>query len=278
LVHAALAIAGFLIVLSLFGFYQAIRPTRILSDLMPGDLSLPFESVQFRTSDGIMLRGWLIPSREATRKTVILLHGYPADKGDVLPSHAFLHERYNLLLFDFRSLGQSEGRYSTAGAREVEDLLAAMEFLKSRGLEQVGVWGFSMGGAVALMAVGRAANIKAVVAEASYSSLDAMARNLFPVPILRYPLAFLTGIWAKLFLGIDLRDVSPLRMVRQASIPILLIHSPADPVVPFSHALTLQEALKHNRHAEFWFPAGLTHGALAPEYQQRIKNFFARNL
>jgi dienelactone hydrolase len=38
-----------------------------------------------------------------------------------------------------------EGNYSTAGATEVEDLLAALRFLKGRGIKEVGVWGFSMG-------------------------------------------------------------------------------------------------------------------------------------
>lgn len=115
-------------------------------------------------------------------KTIILLHGYPADKGDILPSLAFLNERYNLFLFDFRYLGQSEGLYSTAGAKETDDLASAIEYLKSRGVEEVGVWGFSMGGAVALMSIKKIPEIKAVVSEASYANLGLMARELLSPP------------------------------------------------------------------------------------------------
>src|SRR3970282_2554644 len=99
-----------------------------------------YEAGAFRPAHGLTLRGWYIPAARTTEKTLILLHGYPADKGDILPALAFLHEDFNLLLFDFRYLGESEGSYSSAGAKEVEDLLAAIRFLKARGLEQVGVW------------------------------------------------------------------------------------------------------------------------------------------
>src|SRR3970040_1993558 len=82
-----------------------------------------------------------------------------------------LHEDFNLLLFDFRYLGKSDGSYSSAGAKEVEDLLAAIRFLKGRGIKKVGVWGFSMGGAVALMAIEKAPEIRAVISEPSIARL-----------------------------------------------------------------------------------------------------------
>ena len=96
----------------------------------------------------------------------------PCRQRNILPALAFLHADFNLLLFDFRYLGESEGSYSTAGAKEVEDLLAAIRFLKRRGIKEVGVCGFSMGGAVGLMAIDKAPEIKAVVSESSYASLQ----------------------------------------------------------------------------------------------------------
>ena len=156
-------------------------------------------------------------SAEKADKTLILLHGYPADKGNILPALAFLHADFNLLLFDFRYLGESEGSYSTAGAKEVEDFLAAIRFLKRRGIKEVGVWGFSMGGAVGLMAIDKAPEIKAVVSESSYASLAEMALQLFRMPLLNYPMAYLIGFWANLFLGIDVRDVSPAESIRNTT-------------------------------------------------------------
>jgi uncharacterized protein len=278
LFRIVLIVFSFLVIVSLWGFYSSIRPPKFISSLTPRDLNMAYEAVSFRTADGLTLRGWYIPAAQTSEKTVILLHGYPADKGNILPALAFLHEDFNLLLFDFRYLGESEGSYSTAGAKEVEDLLAAIRFLKSRGIKEVGVWGFSMGGAVALMAMEKAPEIRAVISESSYASLAQMALELFPIPVLNYPIAYVVGFWAKLFLGIDLRKVSPVQSIRNTTVPILLIHSSADAVIPFSHARQLQEALANNATAEFWFNEGFAHGQLGSDYQTRLNNFFNKNL
>ena len=278
ILRVVLIVVSVLIIISLWGFYSSIRPPKIISSLTPRDLKMNYEDVSFKTADGLTLRGWYIPSAKATQKTLILLHGYPADKGNILPALAFLHEDFNLLLFDFRYLGRSEGSYSTAGAKEVEDLLAAIQFLKSRGVKEVGVWGFSMGGAVTLMAIEKAPEIRAVISESSYASLADMTFELLPIPLLNYPIANLVGVWAKLFLGIDVRDASPADRIRNTKIPILLIHSSADAVIPFSHARLLQQALAKNPNAEFWFHEQFAHGQLASDYRTRIKDFFLKHL
>lgn len=268
----------FLPLTSLLGFYSSIKPPKIVSDITPKDLEFDYEKVSFITSDGIKLIGWWLPNKNPAAKTLVLLHGYPADKGDILPALAFLNKRYNLLLFDFRYLGQSEGRYSTAGAKETADLTAAIQYLKTRGINEIGVWGFSMGGAVALMTAPEAPEIKAIVSEASYARLDLMARELYRLPLLKYPLSELTGLWAKLFLKVDIRKVAPAETVKNLQIPILIIHSTNDEVIPFRHALLLEDALKDNPRADFWFQENLIHGQLGEEYQKRIEDFFDENL
>ena len=278
ILRVVLTVFSVLIIISLWGFYSSIRPPRIISSITPRDLKMDYQDVSFKTADGLTLRGWYIPSAKSTEKTLILLHGYPADKGNILPALAFLHEDFNLLLFDFRYLGKSEGSYSTAGAKEVEDLLAAIQFLKTRGIKEVGVWGFSMGGAVALMAIEKAPEIRAVISESSYASLAAMALELLRIPLLNYPIAYLVGVWAKLFLGIDVMEASPADRIRNTTLPILLIHSSADAVIPFSHARLLQQALAKNPNAEFWFNEQFAHGQFASDYRTRIKEFFLKHL
>jgi len=291
-----IGIAFFFLFLSGLGAYISIRPPKIISKITPEDLGLNYEEVSFITKDKLTLRGWFIPQQkkgvpvdEVDRgssisqsdigtKTIILLHGYPADKGDILPALSFLNEIYNLFLFDFRYLGRSEGKYSTAGAKETEDLLAAIRFLKPRGTEEVGVWGFSMGGAVALMATSKAPEIKVIVSESSYASLDLMALELYRIPVLRYPMGYLTRLWAKIFLGIDIKKISPMESAKDLAIPVLIIHSTNDDVIPFSHALFIKKALRNNPRAEFWFSENLFHGQLGEEYQKRIGDFFKRNL
>ena len=270
----------FFLFASLWGFYISIKPPKFISKITPSDLDLDFEEVSFVTKDGITLRGWFISSATEGKSppTIILLHGYPADKGDILPSMSFLNQKFNLLLFDFRYLGKSGGSYTTIGARETEDLKAAIHYLTSRDIEEVGVWGFSLGGAVALMTAPEASEIKAVISESSYARLDLLAPQLYRIPIIKYPLGYLSGLWAKLFLGIDTKEVSPATAAKNITIPILVIHSKNDRVIPFSHALLLEKALKNNPKAEFWFQENLEHTEFDAEYQTRILDFFKRNL
>lgn len=281
---------------SLLAFSTYLKPPKIHSEITPKDLGLPYENISFQTADGITLRGWFIPSTSSgqaprsfdntqdkqaqidTTKTIIGLHGWPADKGNILPALSFLTETYNLFVFDFRGLGESEGKYSTIGVKETQDLKAAIQYLESRDIEEVGVWGFSMGGAVALMTAQDNPQIKAIISEASYARLDLMTSEAFKLPLLRHPLGFLTSLWAKLILGIDIRKAAPMEAVKQLQIPILIIHSSNDEVIPFSHAELLKGTLKNNSKAEFWFQENLFHGQLNKEYQQRIEDFYKRNL
>lgn len=278
LMSVTISIIIFLLILSLWGFYSAIRPFRIVSTVTPADYNVKYEKISFKTRDGILIRGWFVPSSDSKAKTIIVLHGYPADKGDILPSRLFLHPHYNLVFFDFRYLGESEGRYSTVGKNEVLDLLAAIEYLHSKGMHEVGVWGFSLGGAVALMTAPLAPEIKAIVAESSYARLDWMANDYYRLPLLRYPLAQLTRLWAWIFLQYDINSVSPATTVSRLNIPILIIHSKHDNVISYEHALLLEKSLIKNPHAKLITVEQLQHGYPMQDYQKIILDFFNENI
>jgi len=268
----------FLLVFSLWGFYQATHPGKLVSTITPADLLIPYEKINFTTTDNITIQGWWIPSLNPDAKTIILLHGYPADKGNILSAMSFLHTNYNLLLFDFRYFGQSSGTYTTAGKNEVLDLQAAVKFLQTKGINEVGIWGFSLGGAVAFLAAPTLPQIKAIVAESPYARLDWMVTEYYSIPILKYPLSTLTRIWGRLFLNYDLLDISPAKSAAKLTIPILIIHSRDDDVISFRHAQVFQEKLKHNPNASFIFVDEGKHGAFIPNHQEIIENFFAKNL
>jgi dipeptidyl aminopeptidase/acylaminoacyl peptidase len=273
------AVIGYIIITSLAGFYYAIRPPfKTASTITPADLGLPYENVSFHTQDNVLIRGWFIPNAKAGSKAIILLHGYPADKGDILPSRAFLHRNYNLLFIDFRHLGNSGGHYTTLGKNEVFDLLAAIQYLKQHHIKEIGIWGLSLGGAVALMTAQRSPDIHAIVSESSYANLDSMLFVYYPIPFLQYPLAWLTELWGKIFLNIDINNVSPVNAITNLKIPILLIHSKADQVIPFSQALLLQKSLRNNTKTEFLFSNQLQHGELSKDNAIAIQSFFNKNL
>lgn len=278
--EAAIIIAVPLVFIAILGTYQSVRPAKIASEKTPKDAGMEtFEEVGLTTADGIFIAGWFVPAKTPSGAAVLVLHGYPADKSDLLDRAAFLHERYDLLFIDFRYFGKSGGSYSTVGAREVEDALAAIAELERRGIERIGVYGFSMGGAVALTALDRTDAVDAVVAEAPYADLRLIGeepyRYLGPF---RGPAAWLTGLLAKLAFGVDVDKVSPEASAARTDVPVLLIHSKKDKVIPFIHAERIQAALKDDPNAEFFFPEGLAHGEASVEFAKRVDDFFAKHL
>lgn len=275
--HTLLLLCVFILFFSLVGFYLAVRPFKYTSTANPSDFGVAYENVSFRTKDNILIDGWFIPNSNRNAKTIILLHGYPADKGNILPVMISLHKDYNLLFFDFRYFGKSGGLYTTIGDNEVMDLLAAIQYLHSRGIHEVGVWGFSLGGAVALMTAAKAPEIKIMVIDSSYARLDWLLNDYYKIPLLRYPLSALTRLWALIFLRIDINKISPAQMAEKITIPVLLIHSRLDNFIPFTHAQLLGNSLRHDPKLTTLFSQATRHGELIINYQSIVKKYFDEN-
>lgn len=257
----------------MLSFWLAVRPPRLTVPLDPRDFKLQVEPIAVTAADGVRLAAWLVPRPGAP--VVILLHGYPAEKRDLLPLGAALAPRFTVVLVDLRYFGESGGHVTTLGVRERGDLRRLLDHLDARGLGPVGVFGFSLGGAVALLAAGEDARIRAVAAYAPFADLKALARDLYAhYWVLREPLVALMRLWARVFLGTDLTRPSPAEAAARLTIPVLLIHSRGDEQIPFHHGERLQRALAGNAAAEFEFLRDGRHGELGARLEQRIAVFF----
>lgn len=263
--------------LSFYFLYAYTHPSRFISGFVPKDLGLEYEDVILKTEDGIKLATWFIPQKNSN-KAIIICHGYPADKGNVLEIAAFLAPHYNLLLFDFRAMGKSQGRFTTAGWRERQDFLTAIRFLKERGFNDIGAFGFSMGAAVILMS--DSPDIKAIVSDSSYASLESVLNLIFRnFGFFRYPLVRIMKFWTIIFFKIDIDKVSPLKYISQIKVPLFLIHSQQDSQIPLAHAQLLH---KENPQSELWIIPEAEHGSgmvlRQEEYQRRVLKFFSNYL
>jgi pimeloyl-ACP methyl ester carboxylesterase len=274
---AASLVVGILLLASLASFVLAVRPPRIAVPLRPDDYRLPVEHVTIRADDGARLAAWFLPRPGAP--AVVLLHGYPADKADLLPIASALTPEFATLLVDQRYFGDSEGRATTLGFREREDLKRMLDFLDSRGATPVGVFGFSLGGAVALLTAAEDPRIRAIVAYAPFADLRTLGRELYGWMWLgRYPFVEAMLIWSRLLLGADITRPSPVEAAARLTVPVLLVHSRQDEQIPFGHAERLQAALAANPKAEFEFMDRGRHGELAPGFESRLARFFRRAL
>jgi len=267
--YSALACAAFSFAL----FYLYSNPGRYVSGFTPGAFGLAFEPVRLITADGVELSGWHIP-RKGAKRAVIACHGYPMDKGNILGMISFLSRDFELLLFDFRAMGESGGFFSSGGVKESADLDAAAAFMKSRGFDKVGVFGFSMGASAALMSENPA--IAARVADSPFSDLGRTLEHAFSgLGFLKVPMIRMMKVWSRLILGADMDRVSPLRRITALKAPTLIIHGDADTQVPVASALELKAACPE---AELWIIKGADHGGSSGfagrTYEKRITDFF----
>ncbi|MBL7117014.1 MAG: prolyl oligopeptidase family serine peptidase [Nanoarchaeota archaeon] len=258
-----------------------MRPVKFKTGVTPGQLGLEYENISFKTEDGITIKGWFIPAKKKTDKSVIVAHGYPFDKNNILGATYFLAEKYNLLLFDFRYFGESAGWYTTVGYNEKKDFLAAIDWLKKRNLTKTGAMGFSLGAATILMA--NSDDVKAIVSDSSYANIDMMIkRTYFIFPgITKLPFVWLTKLYARMLFGLSTKEVSPLNEISKIKAPVLLIHGDKDSQIPVENTKKLYEG-SNKKNTELWIVPDADHGYalnLYPkEYEERIFNFFEKNI
>ena len=274
LIKILIFIMLFLILFSFLTFILSIRPRKIITNLKPSDIGLKYEEINFKSADGINLSGWFIQNNK-TKKTIIIMHGYPADKANLLGIAKFLSKQFNVFLFDFRSFGKSKGKYTTVGYLEKKDLEGAIKYLEAeKNISEVGLYGFSLGGAVALMNENK--NVKEIVSDSSYARLSNMVMHMYnPFSILKYPLYYLTKIYGLIFLGIDIDKINPVDNIKNLDVPILLIHSKNDSQIPVTESFLLHDA---NKKSELWIVENAEHGtahfANPEEYEKKVLGFF----
>ena len=264
--------------LSFIVFWMYVHPARTVSGSHPRNFKLDAEELKLETSDGVKLDAWFLPNK-TSKKAVILCHGYPMDKGDILGMTAFLAKEFNLLYFDFRATGRSGGFFSTGGGKEVRDIDAAVKFLEGRGFrEGLGIFGFSMGGAAALLSV--SPSLKARALDAPVARLSEELDYIFlPWGVWRKPLLPLMKAWSLVLMGVNINSLNPVENTAAFAKPVLLVHGGADTQVPVSNSLAIKAA---NPSAELWVVKGAGHGEnygrAGKEYERRLTDFFKKNL
>jgi fermentation-respiration switch protein FrsA (DUF1100 family) len=252
----------------------------------PADYGLAYDDVAFSSRDGVTLRGWFIPAPSA-QGTVVFCPGHAGSMDpDVVYAPWFNEAGFNVLMFDFRAHGRSDGDRVSMGYFERQDLLGAVDYLKGRGIAEVGVLGFSMGGSVGLITASQSDAIRAVVSDGGFARLESAllgwAHRRRELPRwLTLSLARLTIAVAGWRLGARLSEAAPIHWVgRIAPRPVLFIHGDRDIYVPVADVEALYAAAGEPK--ELWRVADAEHrrvDRLRPaEYRERVIGFFERHI
>jgi len=258
---AVLAFIVFWIIITRVGGAALTRRRVQTQTTLPSDFKLAYEEVSFPARDGTPLVGWWIPAPNA-HHTLIVCHGYNGTMDTVMvQAAAAVKAGFNVFTFDSRAHGRSGGEVISFGMGEKEDLLGALDFLRGRGIERPGVWGFSMGAATALIAAAVVDGFAGVVADSPYAYLkNTLARQIARRGI-PYPIGWQFAAWSLVAAAIRTRgrldQVDPILWVQHVRCPALIIGVDRDPFVTESELRAL--AGKTTPLAACWIVPGTGH-------------------
>lgn len=281
-----IAAAVTVLLLALWGWRSSswvVRGEREPLTTTPRTFGFPFSNETFSSSDGTPLKAWFVPAASANDVTLVICHGWGANRSNILERTHFLRTRgnYNLFYFDFRNHGESGEGQTSLSRNEIDDLQRALAHLRSAhpaASVRVGLYGMSMGGAVALWVAARQTDVAAVAAESPYAvASEAVARygRLF----YRAPfwMSWITWAFVRARLGFNPDDAAPVRVIHRVSPrPLFLLQGGRDARTPPSEGQRLCAAARDPKI--LWTVPAADHGELAEvggqEYQDRLLAFF----
>ena len=205
-----------------FEHSQVYHPDRVLV-ATGAELGRPFEEVVFHASDHTRLHGWFFPANtNSTRRNLAVLycHGNGGNISHRLDTcAALLAAGANVLAFDYRGYGRSEGVPSEQGT--YKDAQAAYQWLRQKGFSgpEVIAFGESLGGGVAAELATRE-EVGGLILQSSFTSIPDMGAELFPW----LPVRWMGTI------RYDTRSKLP-----RLRVPVLVMHSAEDELVRIHH-------------------------------------------
>ncbi|MCM3748433.1 alpha/beta hydrolase [Paenibacillus pasadenensis] len=248
---------------------------------------LAYEDVTFPSLSGrTTVSGWYIPAapgrslKSESDRTIVLSHGYGTNREETwVPMYdlaSLLHKlNYNVLMFDYGYASKQYRAPATGGWEESQQLLAAVDYVRTQGSKEVVVWGFSMGAGTALQAALQTDRIDAMILDSTFvpspDTLFENVRNILDLP--RFPSLPLIEKLLPLWTGVDFNKIPAEKVMNTSySIPIYMIHGTMDAKASYQSAESIYEK-QANPLSREWIVNGGQHELL---FQQHPKEYIQR--
>jgi uncharacterized protein len=242
---------------------------------------MDYDSMTLTAEDGSHVSAWYIASENEA--SVILIHGYKGARDEMLNEALMLHNHgYGSIIIDLRAHGDSDGEQIRFGLSETQDVDAAYQYLLTRDdvdPERIGIIGNSMGANVSILYAADNPQIKALVANSSFASMEdeiAVGVEHF-TGLPAFPFAPMIQFFAEGELGVKASDINAKAVVGQISPrPILIMHGGRDDTVPPDNGQKLYDAAGQPK--ELWTDPELGHTQFDTkrpvEYERRVIGLF----
>lgn len=198
----------------------------------PASVGLRFDSLTLVTDDGEKLDAWHVPARSGipAHRLAIVFHGNAGNIGHRLDYLRMFHDLgYASLIFDYRGYGRSSGKPSEQGTY-LDALAAWRHATQALGYPpgKIVVFGESLGGAIAAQLAG-IERPAALVLASTFTSVPDLGAEIYPW----LPVRALARI-----------RFDTLERLRTIAVPVLVIHSRSDGIIPFAHGERLFAAAR----------------------------------
>lgn len=276
--------------------YSPIRPHRVSQreiDSLYGKLTTPqayglkADDLVVVVDDTITLKGWFVHARTDTALgTIILLHGIANTRVSMLATASELCQAgFNCVLYDSRANGESGGLNCTFGFYEKHDLATVIDIIDIQipSARPFGVFGSSMGAAVALQAMSIDKRIACGVVECPFTTLRQVIydyfRQQFIVPIQAIPNAVLKH--SERIANFPVDSVQPVVSARSITQPVMVVHGSSDTHIRPEYGREVFDNLASPQ--KVWFPIEWgEHNNLievgGERYRIAVKHFFVQQL
>jgi len=276
-----ISITGFFIAKNVLP-YAILQPPRVSENTSPLSLDLSYEDISITVEDSVQIKGYWIKNNFTPAKSLIIfIHGIGGCKEHFLGLAKHLSELgVESILLDSRAHGKSGGNFCTYGFKEKYDITKVIDYLKQKEDSiPIGIWGNSMGGAIAIQALEADKRINFGIIESTFTSLEQIVYD--------YQKSYAYGIGLRPLCNLVLSEagklaqftpelVSPISSVKNIEQPIIIAHGEADEKIKFEYGKMLFENLKSTQK-RFLPVKGGTHTNLSKkggkEYSNVIKNF-----
>ena len=246
--------------------------------ITPDRLNLSYQNVYLNTADGETLHSWWLPAEGHPKGTIYFLHGNAQNISSHLLNVAWLPaEGYNVFTIDYRGYGKSTGAPDIEGA--LHDSETGLRWLASQphvNNAPIFLLGQSLGGALGLTLASEwvqrneTPELKGVILDGTFSGFRGIAREKLSSFWLTWPLqAPLSWTIPDEYEGLDrIANISP--------VPVMIIHSARDGIIPFHHGQALYEAAGEPKQ---FLQTDTPHAAtfIIPAYKDSVLEFLERN-
>jgi dipeptidyl aminopeptidase/acylaminoacyl peptidase len=236
--------------------------------------------VTYKSFDGKMISAYVwVPfnlKRDGTAPVVVMPHGGPTGqtvdsfnpRAILLVSRGYVVIAPNVRGSTGYGMEFQKANFKDLGGADLKDEIAGVEFLKATGLvdaKKVGIWGGSYGGFMTLMAIGKTPEVWAAAVD-EYGILDWYTMLEHEDPSLQ--------AYEKSLLGDPVKDKavydasSPLKYIRNAQAPLLVLQGERDIRVPMEEAQQVVAILKkEGRTVDAVYYPEEGHGFIKREHQ-----------